>query len=209
MYSHSKMMFCCFFLRKVFISSFLVFFLCMNIYSHSEELDKDKIGKEAANLAFLWGSYNACWYDIEAEMTEFANDVFNVDLYLYEINMGILTKSERQQMALNSKKYSNLRKFKPNEFAYWENVTNIITAKFPNYDYSACEELIETDEDPVYDKWLRDNLWFGTNTVMTDFALQLHMNLVNNGIDPTIDSSEYYKEINKQMRTSFPEYSWE
>jgi len=51
--------------------------------------------------------------------------------------------------------------------------------------------------------WAEDNTWFGTDEVMTDAAFSLHKNLIEReGF--TVDSDEYYNEIDKRMKDYFP-----
>ncbi len=57
--------------------------------------------------------------------------------------------------------------------------------------------------DPKARAWQEENTWFGTNKGMTSFALGLHEELVENGIDPKSD--EYFEQINRTMRKRFPE----
>ena len=49
----------------------------------------------------------------------------------------------------------------------------------------------------------RNKSWWGTNRAMTSLAFGTHEQLVAAGVDPTSD--EYYKSIDKEMRTRFPE----
>ena len=59
------------------------------------------------------------------------------------------------------------------------------------------------DLDPKLQRWMKDNQWFGADMVMTGAAQGLHQQLVGSeGFDPTSD--EYYSEIDKRMRDSFP-----
>ena len=59
------------------------------------------------------------------------------------------------------------------------------------------------DLDPKLQTWMKSNTWFGTDMVMTGAAQGLHQQLVGSeGYDPTSD--EYYAEIDKRMRDSFP-----
>ena len=59
------------------------------------------------------------------------------------------------------------------------------------------------DLDPKLQNWMKSNNWFGTDMVMTGAAQGLHQQLVGSeGFDPTSD--EYYAEIDKRMRDSFP-----
>ena len=59
------------------------------------------------------------------------------------------------------------------------------------------------DLDPKLQTWMKSNTLFGSDMVMTGAAQGLHQQLVGSeGYDPTSD--EYYAEIDKRMRDSFP-----
>jgi hypothetical protein len=51
--------------------------------------------------------------------------------------------------------------------------------------------------------WQEANPWFGPNRGMTAFALAVHQDLVDEGVDLTSDT--YYSRINKAVRDRFPE----
>ena len=51
--------------------------------------------------------------------------------------------------------------------------------------------------------WRESNPWFGPNRGMTAYALALHQDLVDSGVNPT--SEDYYERINKGVRERFPE----
>lgn len=51
--------------------------------------------------------------------------------------------------------------------------------------------------------WQEANPWFGPNRGMTAFALAVHQDLVDEGVDLTSDT--YYGRINKAVRDRFPE----
>ena len=53
-------------------------------------------------------------------------------------------------------------------------------------------------EDPKAKAWLLNNLWFGVDKKKTAYALGLHEELVNEGVNPKSD--EYYKRINEGMK---------
>lgn len=61
---------------------------------------------------------------------------------------------------------------------------------------------------PVVDRkaqsWVQNNGWFGTEKSMTAFALGLHEELVESGVDPSSD--EYYSRVDQTMRKRFPDY---
>ena len=59
------------------------------------------------------------------------------------------------------------------------------------------------DLDPKLQTWMKNNDWFGSDMIMTGAAQGLHQQLVGSeGFDPTSDN--YYAEIDKRMRDSFP-----
>jgi hypothetical protein len=61
--------------------------------------------------------------------------------------------------------------------------------------------------DPKAVEWSAENPWFGANSRMTNFAKDLHIELVlEKKVDPT--SEEYYNTINKRVRQAFPDYDW-
>lgn len=58
--------------------------------------------------------------------------------------------------------------------------------------------------DPRAEEWAENNPWFGQNTVMTHAVWGLHKDLIQKeGFDP--NSNEYYDEIDRRMRTLFPQ----
>jgi len=58
--------------------------------------------------------------------------------------------------------------------------------------------------DPKAEAWKQKNTWFGVNKGMTAFALGLHEELVEAGIDPRSD--DYYSRVDQTMRRRFSEY---
>jgi hypothetical protein len=58
--------------------------------------------------------------------------------------------------------------------------------------------------DPKAQSWAEKNKWFGEDRVMTTAALAIHQTLVEDeGFDP--NSNEYYTEIDRRLRTEFPQ----
>jgi len=51
-------------------------------------------------------------------------------------------------------------------------------------------------------KWVQKNTWFTDDRVMANAAITIHDDLVGSGIE--VESDEYYNEIDKRMRDSFP-----
>ena len=59
-----------------------------------------------------------------------------------------------------------------------------------------------TPPDPKAEDWADKNEWFGKDEPMTLTSFSIHRKLVEKGLDPTSD--EYYNEIDKQMKDTFP-----
>jgi hypothetical protein len=58
--------------------------------------------------------------------------------------------------------------------------------------------------DPRAQQWADKNTWFGSDEVMTYASFGIHRKLVEEeGFDPTSD--DYYSEVDKRMRTEFPQ----
>jgi hypothetical protein len=51
--------------------------------------------------------------------------------------------------------------------------------------------------------WAGKNEWFGKDKVMTNAAWSIHDDIAGRGIE--VDSEEYYTEINRQMKSYFPD----
>jgi hypothetical protein len=64
-------------------------------------------------------------------------------------------------------------------------------------------QQVQPDEKTL--RWQAKNQWFGSNGFeeVTSFALGLHQNLVNNGVDPRSD--EYFERIDARVKVKFPE----
>ena len=56
--------------------------------------------------------------------------------------------------------------------------------------------------DPKAEDWAEKNEWFGKDEPMTLTSFSIHRKLVEKGFDPSSD--EYYNEIDKQMKETFP-----
>jgi len=56
--------------------------------------------------------------------------------------------------------------------------------------------------DPKAEDWAEKNEWFGKDEPMTLTSFSIHRKLVEKGFDPSSD--EYYNEIDKQMKDTFP-----
>jgi len=52
-------------------------------------------------------------------------------------------------------------------------------------------------------EWRKRNPWFDNDVTMQAFALGVHRQLVDNGVE--VDTPDYYKAIDKEVRSRFPE----
>lgn len=63
------------------------------------------------------------------------------------------------------------------------------------------------EQAPVVDSkaesWRTKNTWFGVDKKMTGFALGLHQELVESGVDPRSD--DYYEKVNTEVKQAFPD----
>jgi hypothetical protein len=57
--------------------------------------------------------------------------------------------------------------------------------------------------DAKAEAWRTKNTWFGVDQKMTGFALGLHQELVEAGVDPRSD--DYYEKVNTAMQKTFPD----
>ena len=65
------------------------------------------------------------------------------------------------------------------------------------------QQPVQQEPDPKAKAWAEKNTWFGENEEMTFLALGLDKKLVQEGFD--LGSDEYYSELDKRIRTRFPE----
>jgi DNA primase catalytic subunit len=56
--------------------------------------------------------------------------------------------------------------------------------------------------DPKTNAWMQANPWFGKNKRLTNFAMALHEELVEEGVDPRDDA--YFQRIDSELRDNFP-----
>ena len=77
----------------------------------------------------------------------------------------------------------------------------------PQTDVQSAPRTVQSNQTPQVDSkaraWQEANPWFGSNRGMTAFALAVHQDLVDEGVDLTSDT--YYSRINKAVRERFPE----
>ena len=60
--------------------------------------------------------------------------------------------------------------------------------------------------DPKTQSWLDENPWYGSKKAMSNFAVGIHEELVDEYGPKVVGSDQYFKHIDKTMRKKFPEY---
>jgi len=60
--------------------------------------------------------------------------------------------------------------------------------------------------DPKTQSWLDENPWYGSKKAMSNFAVGVHEELVDEYGPKVVGSDQYFKHIDKTMRKKFPEY---
>jgi hypothetical protein len=54
-------------------------------------------------------------------------------------------------------------------------------------------------------QWKSNNPWYGKDPALTGYALSVHNELINSGVDPVANRDEYYGTINSRVRGQFPD----
>ena len=60
--------------------------------------------------------------------------------------------------------------------------------------------------DPKTQSWLDDNPWYGSKKAMSNFAVGVHEELIDEYGTNVVGTDQYFKHIDKTMRKKFPEY---
>lgn len=60
--------------------------------------------------------------------------------------------------------------------------------------------------DPKTQQWLDSNPWYGSKKAMSNFAVGIHEELVDEYGPNVVGTDQYFKHIDKTMRKKFPEY---
>jgi len=63
-------------------------------------------------------------------------------------------------------------------------------------------EPIKPKVDPKVSAWTTKNPWFGNNKRMTAFALAVHQELAESGVE--VNSDEYYSKLDSELKSTFP-----
>jgi hypothetical protein len=109
-----------------------------------------------------------------------AHEAFDTD--------GIVAAQEELAKAVN--KSERLNSFKPPAAPVQPQQNAVQTPPTPQVE-------------PKARAWQEANPWFGSNKRMTGFALAVHQELVESGVDTASD--DYYARINAEVRKVFPE----
>lgn len=109
-----------------------------------------------------------------------AHEAFDTD--------GIVAAQEELAKAVN--KSERLNSFKPPAAPVQQQQNAVQTPPTPQVE-------------PKARAWQEANPWFGSNKRMTGFALAVHQELVESGVDTASD--DYYARINAEVRKVFPE----
>ena len=82
--------------------------------------------------------------------------------------------------------------------------TQVAAAEQPQQQQGPPQTQVERPKpDPQAERWAEKNKWFGEDRVMTAAAFAIHSQLTNEeGFDS--ESSEYYSEVDKRIRSEFP-----
>ena len=173
-----------------------------------EEAINDAIDKVITKVINYWNSdlKNGIQYKTIIQISsEFDNEeIEEIQFSLMDAMDNMVNESEK---IINFQKKYNL-KTKSNQPEFWEEVTEKIKLRFPNFDYSTCGETIELDKDSelatlLAEVWEENNPWFGEDEAMTYTALSIHKKLLREeGFDGKSDL--YYDELNKRIRKEFP-----
>lgn len=60
--------------------------------------------------------------------------------------------------------------------------------------------------DPKTQSWLEENPWYGSKKAMSNFAVGVHEELIDEYGTSVVGTDQYFKHIDKTMRKKFPEY---
>lgn len=84
----------------------------------------------------------------------------------------------------------------------------------PNISLQPEESVVQTQQveqqrpkvDPKTQSWLDENPWYGSKKAMSNFAVGIHEELIDEYGTSVVGTDQYFKHIDKTMRKKFPEY---
>jgi hypothetical protein len=109
--------------------------------------------------------------------------------------------SDRVLDAQQALQIANLKMMQAKNFRMPSLQEQEIPVQHQSVQYQPAPYIPEADNKAV--AWQKRNDWFGQNRGMTAFALGLHEDLRDNGVE--VGSEEYYRELDRTMRKRFPE----
>jgi hypothetical protein len=118
--------------------------------------------------------------------------------YKDAIESGDAEKMAEAQSALMEAqiKLDSANKFKP----------NISLQPEENTVQSHQVEQQRPKVDPKTQAWLDENPWYGSKKAMSNFAVGIHEELIDEYGTSVVGTDQYFKHIDKTMRKKFPEY---
>ena len=84
----------------------------------------------------------------------------------------------------------------------------------PNISLQSEENAVQSQQveqqrpkvDPKTQSWLDENPWYGSKKAMSNFAVGVHEELIDEYGTGVVGTDQYFKHIDKTMRKKFPEY---
>ena len=109
--------------------------------------------------------------------------------------------SDKMMEANQALQMANLKAIQVKNFRMPSLQEEQVPVQTQSVQYQPAPYVPEPDDKAV--TWQKRNGWFGQNRGMTAFALGLHEELKENGVE--VGSEDYYRELDKTMRRRFPE----
>ncbi len=73
-------------------------------------------------------------------------------------------------------------------------------------EYKPTVQQVQTPQvDEATKDWQSKNTWFGVDDRMTNYAMSVHNDLIKQGHQPLSNPAQYWKALDKEMKTRFPE----
>jgi hypothetical protein len=117
--------------------------------------------------------------------------------YKEALESGDSDRIVEAQTALNEATYKaqQVKQYRPTPLQEQENEVQIPQAKENTPQVDAKTQA-----------WLDENPWYGTKKAMSNFAVGIHEELIDEYGPTIIGTEKYFKHIDKTMRKKFPEY---
>ena len=117
---------------------------------------------------------------------------------------GDSEKLAEAQQAMNfaAIEFNNFSNYVPQPAPQVQQVPDRTLQPVDNTVYKNREQTQAPALDPKVEEWAEKNPWFRTDKAMKGFALGVHDELIDEGVDPTSD--EYFTRLDGRMRQAFP-----